>query len=188
MVQKALQKRVLILTGAPGTGKTTVLSKTVDALKGHGVSVGGMISREARRRDARVGFEVIDLASGKHGWLSHVNQKTGPQVGKYRVNLADLEGIGVKAIAEATQKYDVVAIDEIGPMELFSTKFKQVVHQALEGSKVVLAVVHAKAHDPLILEAKRRDDAEIFTVTVAGRDSLPDLLVEKVLSSSSTSP
>jgi nucleoside-triphosphatase len=181
-----LQKRVLILTGAPGTGKTTVLSKTVDALKARGVSVGGMISREARTGDARVGFEVIDLASGRHGWLAHVNQKPGPLVGKYRVNLADLEGIGVKAIAEATQKYDVVAIDEIGPMELFSAKFKQAVHQALEGSKVVLAVVHAKAHDPLILEAKRRDDAEIFTVTLAGRDGLPDLLVEKILSSSST--
>lgn len=183
-----MQKRVLILTGAPGTGKTTVLSKTVNALKARGVSVGGMISREDREGDARVGFEVIDLASGRHGWLAHINQKTGPQVGKYRVNLADLEGIGVKAIAEATQKYQVIAIDEIGPMELFSTKFKQVVHQALEGSKVVLAVVHAKAHDPLILGAKRRDDAEIFTITVSGRDSLPDLLVEKVLSSSSTSP
>jgi nucleoside-triphosphatase len=183
-----LQKRVLILTGAPGTGKTTVLSKTVDVLKARGVSVGGMISREAREGEPRVGFEVIDLASGRHGWLAHINQKTGPQVGKYRVNLADLEGIGVKAIAEATQKYQVIAIDEIGPMELFSTKFKQVVHQALEGSKVVLAVVHTKAHDPLILETKRRDDIEIFTITVSGQDSLPDLLVEKVLSSSSSSP
>ena len=181
-----MQKRVLILTGAPGSGKTTVLSKTVDALKASGVSVGGMISREAKEDDARVGFEVIDLASGRHGWLAHINQKPGPQVGKYRVNLADLEGIGAKAIAEATQKYDVIAIDEIGPMELFSAKFKQVVHQALKSSKVVLAVVHAKANDPLILETKRRDDAEIFTVTLAGRDGLPELLVEKVLNSSST--
>ncbi len=176
-----LTKRVLLITGAPGTGKTTVLAKTVDALKGRGVSVGGMLSREARDGCARMGFEVINLASGKHGWLAHVDQKTGPQVGKYRVNLADLENIGVKAIAEAAQKYDVIAIDEIGPMELFSQKFKQTVHQALESKKVVLAVVHAKAKDPLITETKRRSDAEVFTVTLGNRDNLAELLTKKIL-------
>ena len=69
-----LQKRVLLLTGSPGVGKTTVLIKTVDALKAKGVSVGGMISREAREGNVRVGFEIVDLTNGKHGWLAHVNQ------------------------------------------------------------------------------------------------------------------
>lgn len=175
------EKRVFLITGAPGSGKTTVLSKTVEALKGHGVSIGGMISREARDSCAREGFEVIDLNSGKHGWLAHVHQKTGPQVGKYRVNLSDLERIGVKAISEATQKYDVIVIDEIGPMELFSVKFKQAVQAALESSKVVLAVVHAKAKDPLISEAKGLAGAELFTVTVDNRDGLPQMLASRVL-------
>jgi nucleoside-triphosphatase len=177
----ATEKRILLITGAPGSGKTTVLSKTVEALKGHGVSIGGMISREARDACAREGFEVIDLNSGKHGWLAHVHQKTGPQVGKYRVNLSDLEKIGVKAVTEATQKYDVVVIDEIGPMELFSVKFKQAVQAALESSKVVLAVVHAKAKDPLISEAKGLAGAELFTVTVDNRDGLPQMLASRVL-------
>jgi nucleoside-triphosphatase len=183
-----LGKRVLLLTGAPGVGKTTLLSKVVDELRAKGLSVGGMISREVRDGCARMGFEVIDLNSGKHGWLAHVDQKTGPQVGKYRVNLADLERIGVEAIAEATQKCVAVAIDEIGPMELFSAKFKIAVKKALDSSKIVLAVVHAKAKDPLIAEAKSRSDAEIFVVTKQNRDGLVDLLTGKATSSSSTNP
>ncbi len=171
----------MLVTGAPGTGKTTVLSRTVDLLKAKSVSVGGMISREAKDSCSRLGFEVIDLNSGKHGWLAHVNQKTGPQVGKYRVNLSDLEWIGVKAVTQATQKYDVVVIDEIGPMELFSAKFKQAVKAALVSSKVVLAVVHAKAKDPLISEAKGLPDAELFTVTVENREGLPQLIAGKIL-------
>jgi nucleoside-triphosphatase len=177
----AQEKRIILITGAPGSGKTTVLSKTIEALKGHGVSIGGMISREARDGCDRLGFEVIDLNSGKHGWLAHVDQKTGPQVGKYRVNLTDLERIGVKAVGEATQKYNVIVIDEIGPMELFSAKFKQAVQAALESSKVVLAVVHAKAKDPLINEAKGLAGTELFTVTVENREGLPQMLASRVL-------
>ena len=85
--------RILILTGAPGVGKTTVLTKTVDALKAKGISVGGMISREVREGNVRVGFEILDLTNGKRGWLAHV-KGLGPQVGKYHVNLDDLDNIG----------------------------------------------------------------------------------------------
>jgi nucleoside-triphosphatase len=176
-----LQKRILLLTGNPGVGKTTVLTKTVETLKAEGISVGGMISREAREGNVRVGFEILDLTNNKHGWLAHINQKTGPQIGKYHVNLEDLENMGAAAIIEAVEKCDVIAIDEIGPMELFSQKFKQAVKQALESRKVVLAVVHAKARDQLINEVKRREDAEIFTVTLANRDSLPEELIKQAL-------
>ena len=176
-----MQKRVLLLTGNPGVGKTTVLIKIVDALKAEGISVGGMISREAREGNVRMGFEIIDLTNNKHGWLAHITQRTGPQVGKYHVNLKDLDNIGAIAIVEAVQKCAVVAIDEIGPMELFSQKFKQAVKQALESRKVVLAVVHAKARDQVINEVKRREDAEIFTVTLANRDSLSEELIKQAL-------
>jgi nucleoside-triphosphatase len=110
-----LRKLVLLLTGARGIGKTTVLIKTVDALKAGGFSVGGMISREAREDNMRVGFEILDLTNDKHGWLAHVDQNAGPQVGKYHVNLQDLENIGAKAIEEATEKSIIVVVDEIGP-------------------------------------------------------------------------
>ena len=79
------------------------------------------------------------------------------------------------------EKCDVVAIDEIGPMELFSQKFKQAVKQALESKKLVLAVVHAKAKDPLINEAKQRDDAEIFMVTLANRNTIVEEITKRAL-------
>jgi nucleoside-triphosphatase len=176
-----LRKRVLLLTGNPSVGKTTVLAKAVDALKNEGFSVGGMISREVREGGVRVGFEILDLSSGRRGWLAHVNQHTGPQVGKYRVNIEDLNAVGAKAVADAVEKCDVVAIDEIGPMELFSEKFKEATRKALESGKPVLAVVHWKASDRLIGEAKSRDDAETFTVTHENREVLPNTLAERTV-------
>ena len=168
----ALLKRVLLLTGNPGVGKTTVLMKTVNALKERGVRVGGMISREVREGGTRVGFEILDLTSSRRGWLAHVNQKNGPQVGKYRVNIEDLNTVGAQAVTEAVEKCEVIAIDEIGPMELFSERFKEAVRKALESHKLVLAVVHWKAQDTLLNEAKKREGAETTSVTLENRESL----------------
>ncbi|MEM3697368.1 MAG: NTPase [Candidatus Bathyarchaeia archaeon] len=176
-----MEKRVLLLTGSPGIGKTTVLLKVVEALKAKGYSVGGMISREVRSCGARVGFEILDLGSGSRGWLAHVNQKMGPQVGKYRVNLADLDGIGVEAILKAIAECDVVAIDEIGPMELFSEKFRLTVKKAVESDKLVIGVVHWKAKHRLIEEVKAREDAEIYAVTYENRDRIHEVVLEKAI-------
>jgi nucleoside-triphosphatase len=172
--------RILILTGAPGVGKTTVLTKTVEALKAKGINVGGMISREVRECNMRVGFEILDLTNGKHGWLAHVNG-LGPQIGKYHVNLNDLDNIGTAAITQALEKCNAVAIDEIGPMELFSEKFKQAVIQSLGSKKLVLTVVHGKAKDPLVTQVKRRVDAEIFNVTFSNREKLLEQLTRRAL-------
>ncbi|HEX7481969.1 MAG TPA: NTPase [Candidatus Bathyarchaeia archaeon] len=169
------------MTGAPGVGKTTVLTKTVGALKAKGVSVGGMITREVREGNVRVGFEILDLTNNKRGWLAHVDGQGGPQIGKYQVNLNDLDNVGALAILQALEKCEVIAIDEIGPMEMFSQKFKQAVTQALESKKLVLTVVHGKAKDPLVTQVKRRVDAEIFNVTFSNRENLTMQLSKKVI-------
>lgn len=154
--------------------------RAAEALKTRGLSVGGMVSLEVREDGARVGFELVDIASGKRGWLASVKQKVGPQVGKYHVHLGDLDVVGVQAITAALANCTVVVIDEVGPMELFSGKFQDAVRRVLASPKAVLVVVHWKVADTLVLEAKARDDAEIITVTPENRDKLPDQIVEKV--------
>ncbi len=172
--------RALFLTGRPGVGKTTVLLKAVEALRREGVAVGGMVSREVREGGRRVGFEIIDLATGRKGWLAHVDQPTGPRLGRYRVNLADLEGVGVRAIEEAVNEADLVVIDEVGPMELFSPKFVEAVREALASPKPVLGTIHYRARGPLLDEIRRSRSVVIITVTIGNRDKLPELIVSKL--------
>jgi nucleoside-triphosphatase len=172
---------VLILTGTPGVGKTTVLAKTVSALRGRCASVGGMFSREVREGTSRVGFEIVDIAGAKVGWLAHVNHQNGPKVGKYTVNLDGLDSVGVQAIDTAIEESDVVIIDEIRPMELFSPKFKETAQKALGSGKLIIAVVHLKAQDKMVTEAKGRQDAEVFTVTPQNREILHEILIEKAV-------
>ncbi len=173
-------KRLLFLTGSPGVGKTTVLLRTMEALKNMGFKAGGIISREIREGRARVGFEIVDLEAGRRGWLAHVNQPEGPVLGKYRVNLRDLETVGADAIRNAVINAQIIIIDEVGPMELNSSAFKEAVVQALNSGKPVLGVIHQRARDPLINTIKARDDAEIIEVTRENRERIHNLLINKI--------
>ena len=173
-------KRLVFITGLPGVGKTTVLLKAAEALRGSGYKVGGMLSREVREQGTRVGFEIVDFATGRRGWLAHVNQPVGPQVSKYRVNLHDLNTIGANAIRNAVADAQIVIVDEIGPMELFSSVFKETIIQAVNSSKPLLGTIHHRARDPLIDSIKARDDAEIITVNYENRTHLHNLLIDKI--------
>ncbi len=174
-------KRLLFITGKPGIGKTTVLLNAVNELKNKGYKTGGMLSREIRQDGRRIGFEIIDLATGQKGWLAHVNQPSGPQVSRYRVNLHDLDQIGVNAIQTSLREAEVTAIDEIGPMELFSKAFQQVIEDALEGQKLIVGVIHQRARDPIIGSVRKRSDAEIFDTTIENRQWLHNILIERAV-------
>jgi len=176
-------KRLIFITGRSGVGKTSVLLRAVDALKAKGYKVGGMISREVRERGVRVGFEIVDFHTGRRGWLAHVTQLSGPQISKYRVNLSDLNVIGASSILNAATDADIIVVDEIGPMELFSPEFKRAVDQAMRSSKPLVGTIHFRARDPLINAIKAREDAEILEVTYENREDLHNVIIDKVVQS-----
>ena len=172
-------KRVILLTGSPGIGKTTVLTKAVEALKAKGLRVGGMLSREVRSFGSRVGFEILSLSDNERGWLAHVDQEHGPQVGKYRVNLDDLNRVGVAAILKAVESCQVIAIDEIGPMEMFSGSFKDAVAKAIQSMKPVIAVVHWRERSSLITDLKKMAETQLLEVTMNNREMLHEQVVKE---------
>jgi len=167
--------RRIALTGKPGVGKSTVVAKAAGKLaEKFGLKVGGIRTAEIRKEGKREGFSIEDLASGKTGNLSHV-RGSGPRVGKYHVNLADLAGIAAGALIAALD-CDLVVIDEIGPMELKSEEFISAVEEVLESDRPVLAVLHRSSRHPLAQRV--RAEFELLTVDERNRDDLPGKIVE----------
>lgn len=177
----SIDRRNIFLTGPPRIGKTTVVLKVINGLRERGVRVGGMISQEILERGVRVGFKIVDLLNGVEGILAHINRDSGPQVGKYRVCLEDLENIGAKAILDACEKADVIVIDEVGPMELYSDAFKSAVLRALGSGKIVLGTIHWKAKTSFTEMIRRREDVRIVEVRYENRNILPRIILEGIL-------
>jgi nucleoside-triphosphatase len=161
----------LLLTGRPGVGKTTIIRSVVARL---GVRAGGFYTAEVRKQGRRTGFRLVAL-DGPEGLLASVNRDSPHRVGRYGLHVQDLERVGVEALRRAVTQpgVAVVVIDEIGKMELFSAAFRDVVLEALESPKAVLATVTA-ASEPWVNALKRRGDVTLIEVTPANRQAMPD--------------
>ena len=170
---------IVFLTGSPGVGKSRIVRNVVERLRLNGVKVGGMTSADLRSGPTRIGFEIRDLLTGKVGVLAHVSQAAGPRIGKYRVNSEDLDSIGAQAILFAIKDADLIVIDEVGPMELTSRKFKDAVQAALVCGKPVLGTVHRNAQDPIVRAIKSGQGIEVIEVTHETRDTLPKTIAER---------
>ena len=122
----------------------------------------------------------MDISNGKKAWLARINYPGVYKVSKYTVNLADLDMLGASAIFDALHSGDIIAIDEIGPMELSSVSFSAALVQAVEASKPLLATIHHDLAHPLVENIKARPDAELIQVTRENRKKLHVEVAEKL--------
>ena len=131
-----------LLTGSPGTGKTTAIRQAIARTKAR---AGGFYTEEIRSGGTREGFRIVTL-DGQEGILAHV-EITGPhKVSKYGVDTTSLDKLGVSAIHQAIKENDLIVIDEIGKMELFSPHFEEAVLQAINSGKKVLGTIMLSPH------------------------------------------
>jgi len=173
--------RIWFLTGEPGIGKTEVLAKAVTLLKGRGLTVGGVISREVRVHGVRIGFDLMDIGTERRGTLASITTKVGPKVGKYKVNLQDVAEIGGQGLLKAAETSEIIVCDEVGPMELYSPEFRRAIKVAVESGKPLLGTIHKRVKDPFVEDVKRLPFTEVIEVTQENRDGLSAELAAKVL-------
>jgi nucleoside-triphosphatase len=178
---QSISSRRTFFTGEPGCGKSTVLKRSGELLSRNGLKVGGMLTSELREHGTRIGFRVEDFITHEQGMLASVRGNEGPRLGKYTMNLRDLDRIGVGAIRRAIEAADVILIDEIGPMELHSSRFVESVRTALNSPKHLLGTIHKRATHPLVLEIKSNPDITCLEVTMENRELLPADIAEKII-------
>mgnify|MGYP000108934804 FL=1 len=174
----------IFITGPPGSGKSTLLMGIVRELEARNIRVRGIVCPEVRRGRSRWGFRVVVYPDGVEEVLASVDIRSGPRVSKYRVNVNGFEKVGVVALEDSLRNPDVrvILIDEIGKMELFSRRFRDVVVRILDSDKVVLGVL-GRVRDPLVSSIRRRRDTLIVELSYGMSDEDRVLVKERILDS-----
>jgi len=166
----------VLITGKPRVGKTTLLRRIYEELSGKSFNIRGFYTGEIREENKRVGF-FIENFRGKRKIFAHRKIKSEFRVGKYGVDIEALEDIGVPEIEEAIKEKNLLMIDEIGKMELFSRKFQESVKEAFDSEIDIIATIAISPH-PFIKELKKRKDVKIYGLNEEKREYLFRKIIE----------
>lgn len=170
----------ILLTGRPRVGKSTLILRIVERLKRAGVDdIGGFYTLEASEAGKRIGFDINTL-DGRRGRLARVGIESRFRLGKYGIDMVQLEEIALSALSKAIEHDDIIVIDEIGFMELKSRRFQELVEKALDSPKPVIATIMKNSFE-FPDRIKAREDVRLVTVRADNRDKLEDEVGEMIL-------
>ncbi len=169
----------ILLTGPPGCGKTTVILRTIERL-GRQVRAAGFYTAEVRLGGERVGFDVVALdEAGGRGPLARTGAE-GPRVGRYRVDVASFERIGVRALAAGlAAPGTLLVVDELGKMECLSPRFVELLPSVFSAPSPLLGTI-LEARHPVADAYRRAEGVEIIRVTAGNREGLVEELVGRL--------
>ncbi|KAL2642332.1 hypothetical protein R1flu_009919 [Riccia fluitans] len=171
--QASLSAINVFVTGQPGVGKSWLVLNAAKKLPQDVIA--GFYTVEARnpKTGEKIGFD-IETFSGERAPLSRMRKGCGPKVGKYYFALEDFERV-VLPLLQPTKGIKLHIVDEVGRMELQSTKFKEALMNLLASPQTaVFGSLPAPryGHDlPFVEDIKQRADTATLTLTKSNRDT-----------------
>lgn len=156
-----MRKNILI-TGLPRSGKSTILKKIISSYQ----NKVGFVTNEILGDGKRIGFE-IETHNDKKAILASVKFNTNLKVSKYFVDTGNLD-LMIREITEFKKK-DLLFLDQIGQMELFSEKFKEIAIKFLDSENICLATLSKVYKDDFIEKIKSRNDVIVVEITPENR-------------------
>jgi nucleoside-triphosphatase len=173
-------RRIVLLTGRPGVGKTTAAGDIAARLGPK--QTDGFISSEIREDGRRAGFGVAVLHSNEVGLLARPGLVSEFRFGspgadghpRLGVTHEFLENVACRRI-EASEA-PLIVIDEIGPMQATSARFRRLVESLLAEARSVFGTV-ALAEDDWISAVRDHPDVSTIELTHGNRDTVREALI-----------
>ncbi|KAH8286271.1 hypothetical protein KR054_005696, partial [Drosophila jambulina] len=176
----------------PGVGKTTLVRRICSKLGEKGHVLQGFYTEEVRDagNGQRIGFDVVTLTE-KRGILARCTNpeetdKRRPKVGKYAVFVQDFEHLALPQldINEDGAKPELLIIDEVGKMEMFSKRFEATIDDLLQKNQIPLVItIPEKSSLKLVEQLRKSPRSMLFQVTKGNRDSLAEKITNLITKS-----
>ena len=155
----------ILVTGQPHTGKSTLIHKLIDGVS----KKQGFVSLEVSEDGIRTGFEIL-TADGIEAILASIHTQSPIKVSKYSVDVASLDQVLPRL--QQFKPDDLLYIDEIGQMELYSEEFKKLVETYLNSQNLFIGTITQVYSDEFIKRVLERRDVTIVEMSEENREKV----------------
>ena len=158
-------KPKILITGPPRSGKSTLISKLIEHYSKKQISVYGFSTPEVREGRRRIGFDIEEISSKEREKLARVDSTNSEyRLGKYSVYVKRFEDIISKLESIRIQEEDLIIIDEIGKMELFSIKFQKYIKTIFSLNLPIIATIGLTLKHPIKDYLLQLPDINLFNL------------------------
>ena len=135
-------KTKILITGPPRSGKSTLIVRLIEYVSKRQITAYGFLTPEVREGNNRIGFDIVDIKTKEREKLARKgNYNTKHHVGKYCVFIEKFEKFLSHFENIKFQQDDLIMIDEIGKMELFSKKFQEFIIKIFASNISIIATI-----------------------------------------------
>jgi nucleoside-triphosphatase len=158
-------KPKILIIGPPQSGKSTLISKLIEYYSKKQISIYGFLTPEVREGSRRIGFDVEEISSKDRDKLARVDSTNSEyRLGRYSVYIKRFDAIISKLEKVQIQEEDMIVIDEIGKMELFSTKFQDYIKKIFLLKVPIIATIGLTVNHPIKEYLLHLPDVNLFNL------------------------
>jgi nucleoside-triphosphatase len=161
--------KITLLTGEPRIGKSTAIKKIISLFDAG--SLTGFYTEEVRDNGHRVGF-MIKTLDGNQSMLASISSDSELRIGRYGVHKEVFEELCLPCISDGMKSGKTLIIDEIGPMQMYSDKYKELLLHLADVNYPTIGTIFYNSY-PWIDDLKVRKNIELIELTLENRDNVP---------------
>lgn len=164
-INSKLQKKIFIVAGAVGEGKTTTLLKIIDFFNDSNIAAGGIYSPRVIENDTTTGYDVVEVAGNlREIFLRKTDDESLSRIGKYSIfqegllfgrNALSINNCGNSAI---------VIIDEVGKLELDNEGWAESISNLVQASDCHLLLTVRDSLVEQIIQKWNFKNCHVFNV------------------------
>ena len=176
-VKMKLSRKVFMVSGSVGQGKTTQIIRIIEDLKGRNVAVSGIYSLRIMENAQTKGYDLVDIETNIRTPFLRIAEGREPGgIGNYRIIQQGLD-TGLEALSKsAKNKSRIVVIDEVGRLELNDRGWSEKVTELLNITPVLLITVRDTFADEVV-KKWNLNDYTVFVVSEDLHERVSDLIM-----------
>lgn len=163
-------RKIYIVTGNIGAGKTNLIQNIVSKLKAENISVAGIVTTRIIENEITTGYDILNVSSNERAiFLRTFGDDNQQRIGKYFIYAEGLK-LGENSLKSTDAK--LIVIDEIGKLELDEKGWHNALTQIISNSKNLLLLSVREEVINEVLEKYRISPEIIFNVSAQNEDDL----------------